>query len=85
MLSKGFFFLLLNLTVVYAISANLTLVEYEPLIFELQFSESVPKASFQLLYNNLYNITYTYETSSEFSSLYRFQADTSGILKTTTL
>ncbi len=53
-------FLLSSLALVCSITADLTLMEYEPLIFELNFSESVPKTSFQLLYNNLHNITYTY-------------------------
>ena len=85
MFIKSLFFLLSTLPLLNAITAELILVEYEPLVFELRFSENVYRTSFQLLYNNLYNITYTYETESTFSSLYRLQADTSKIQKTTTL
>jgi len=85
MFIKTLFLLLSSLPLLYAINADLILVEYEPLIFELRFSENVSRTNFQLLYNNLHNITYVYETDSTFSSLYRFQADTSKIEKTTTL
>ena len=64
MFIKTLIFFLSSVVITCLISADLTLVEYDPLIFELQFSEKVPKTSFQLLYNNIYNITYTYETQS---------------------
>jgi hypothetical protein len=62
MFIKALLYLLSALPLLNAITADLMLVEYEPLVFELRFSENVSKASFQLLYNNLHNITYAYET-----------------------
>ena len=43
-----------------SVSASFKLVEYDPLVFQLQFSEAVLRPNFQVLFNNMYNIPYTF-------------------------
>ena len=83
--SKAIFPLILLITSLFAVTADLTLVQYDPLVFQLNFSEPVQNTSFQLLFNNIYNIPYVFESNISFGSLYRMQADTSNIQKTTSL
>lgn len=42
-----------------SINASLTLLSYDPLLFHLNFSSPAYRPTFQLLYNNIYDIPYT--------------------------
>lgn len=42
------------------ITASLRLVQYDPFVFKLSFSEEVSQPAFQLLLNSLYQLNYTF-------------------------
>lgn len=68
-----FLFLIFSLTSSQLITASLTLVQYEPFVFQLTFSESVSKPDFQLLLDNLYQLNYTFITNASVSNTFFFQ------------
>ncbi len=45
------------------ITADLKLVQYDPHVFQLTFSEEVTQPAFQLLLNSLYELNYTFLNS----------------------
>jgi hypothetical protein len=55
--------LLLNLSFSLGLTANLYMLQYDPLVLLLAFSEPTALPSFQLLYNNIDNLPYTLRTN----------------------
>lgn len=60
---KWLLLILLTLTPALSLTAQLNLQDYDPLIFELSFSSPIEKPTFQLLYNNIYDIPYVFLTT----------------------
>lgn len=55
------------------ITATLTVVQYNPFVFRLHFSEAVTQPAFQLLLNNLYPLNYTFLTTDNTADTFFFQ------------
>lgn len=55
------------------ITAILTVVQYDPFVFQLKFSEAVTQPAFQLLLNNLYPLNYTFITTDTTADTFYFQ------------
>lgn len=70
-----FLFLLIAQTSSQLITASLTLIQYEPFVFQLSFSEPVSKPDFQLLLDNLYQLNYTFITNDAISNTFFFQME----------
>lgn len=68
------FLLILSASQTQSITASLMLVQYEPFVFKLNFSEALPQPAFQLLLNNLYPLDYTFLTTDQTTNTYFFQA-----------
>lgn len=51
---------LLQLSLGQTVTAKLELVQYDPRVFRLTFSESVDQPEFQLLLNNIYDIPHRF-------------------------
>jgi hypothetical protein len=58
-----------------SISASLNIVQYEPVVFQLTFSESLSFPSFQLILNNAYLLSYTLLTVDTPSDTFYFRMD----------
>ena len=58
-----------------ALEASLTLIEYDPLYFEIAFSEVVSRPDFTLLLNNVKEMPYSFVGSEDDASAFYFQAE----------
>lgn len=61
------------------LTAQLQLLEYDPLLFQLTFSAPVNPPPFQILYNNVYEIPFTYTSDPQKGDTFTFQGDMSGL------
>jgi hypothetical protein len=75
--------ILLLLAVVLCLSqcltASLQVLQYEPLVLQLSFSAPTAQPTFQLLYNNVYDIPYYFLSNQTFSDRFLIQADPQSI------
>lgn len=75
--------IILSLTLLFpllsALTATLTLEQYEPLLLTLRFSRPVPLPAFQLLYNNIYSIPYTIQTAEPVSNSFVIEGNLTDI------
>lgn len=67
------------------LTAELKLQQYEPLILQLTFSAPVERPTFQLLYNNIYDIPYSFLADSQPSDTYLLKADIGDLPSTSKL
>ena len=63
----------------FALSAQLALTSYDPLLFNLTFSEPVKLPAFQLLYNSIYKIPYDIKTNESVSDHFELEGNITGI------
>ena len=68
-----------------SITANLTVVEQNPLLFKLQFSSPVQRPPFQLLFNNIYDFPYTFMDNQTYGDTFLMQGNIENVLRDTNL
>lgn len=61
------------------LKAQLVLLQHDPFLFRLTFTDPIERPSFEILYNNVYSVPYKLLTEDQISSEYFIEAYPDGI------